>query len=105
MNYPEFIELINLYDFICLTESKTDDFDSIHIPGYTFNLKNRKPNPRVKSGGIAFGYKSQYDKYVHPIETSSKLVSWYKISSSLFKSSEDIIIGNVYIPPENSVTR
>lgn len=102
LNYPEYIELINVYDFICLSESKTDDFDSIHIPGYTFNLKNRKPNPRVKSGGIAFGYKSQYDKYVHPIETSSKLVSWYKISSSLFKSSEDIIIGNVYIPPENS---
>lgn len=103
MKYPEFIDLVNEYDFICLTECKTDDLDIIDIPGYTFHMKNRKTNAKVKSGGIAFGYKSHYDKYIHPLESNSKLISWYKISMDLCKTSEDVIIGNVYVPPENSL--
>lgn len=31
------------------------------------------------------------------------LFSWFKISKTLFKTNADIIIGNVYIPPENSI--
>ena len=41
MNYPEFVELIQNHDFICLTETKTDDLDSIIVPGYSFKSKNR----------------------------------------------------------------
>ncbi len=99
MQYPEFITLVKNHDFICLSECKTDDPDVIDIPGYTFKIKNRKSNSRVKSGGIAFGYKSDYEKFIQPIESNSTLVSWYKISSKLCKTTEDIIIGNVYIPP------
>lgn len=62
MKYPEFVDLVKNYDFICLSESKTDELDTIDIPGYTFKIKNRKTKSRVKSGGIAFGYKSQYEK-------------------------------------------
>lgn len=105
INYPEFIDLINKHDFICLSETKTDDFDTIEVPGYKFMMKNRKQNSRVKSGGIAFGFKTELEKYVLPIETPSKLVYWVKISKQLFNISEDIIIGNIYVPPENSIYR
>ena len=57
LQYPEFVELVQEYDFVCLSESKTDDFDVIDINGYNFILKNRKSNSRVKSGGLAFGFK------------------------------------------------
>ncbi|CAG2232459.1 PLG [Mytilus edulis] len=102
MKYPEFVELIHKYDFICLSESKTDDFDVIDIPGYKFIMQNRKKT-KVKSGGIAFGYKEKYEKQVHLIETESKLVLWLKISSEIFGTEEDVLIGCIYIPPENSI--
>ncbi|CAG2198186.1 unnamed protein product [Mytilus edulis] len=103
MQYPEFVELINKHDFICLSESKTDDFDVIDIPGYKFIMQNRKTKSKVKSGGIAFGYKEKYEKQVHLIETESKLVLWLKISSEIFGTEEDVLIGCIYIPPENSI--
>ena len=102
MNYPEFVELIQNHDFICLTETKTDDLDSIIVPGYSFKSKNRKTNSRIKSGGIAFGYKSNFEKFIHPLDSNSKLVSWFKISGNLFNIKDDFIVGNIYIPPENS---
>ncbi|CAG2247003.1 unnamed protein product [Mytilus edulis] len=102
MQYPEFIELIKCYDFICLTETKTDDFDNVDIPGYTFKLKNRKTKSKVKSGGIAFGYKNELENYVQTIETESNLVFWVKISANYLKTEQDVMIGTVYIPPENS---
>ncbi|CAG2195708.1 unnamed protein product [Mytilus edulis] len=103
MQYPEFVELIHKYDFICLSESKTDDFDIIDIPGYKFIMQNRKTKSKVKSGGIAFGYKEKYEKQVHLIETESKLVLWLKISAEIFGTVEDVLIGSIYIPPENSL--
>ncbi|VDI19453.1 Hypothetical predicted protein [Mytilus galloprovincialis] len=103
MQYQEFAELIHKYDFICLSESKTDDFDIIDIPGYKFIMQNRKTKSKVKSGGIAFGYKEKYEKQVHLIETESKLVLWLKISAEMFGTVEDVLIGSIYIPPENSL--
>jgi hypothetical protein len=39
-NYPEFIEMINDFDILCLVETKTDVCDIINIPGYTVKMKN-----------------------------------------------------------------
>ncbi|VDI65868.1 Hypothetical predicted protein [Mytilus galloprovincialis] len=102
--YPEFIKLISDHDIICLTETKTDNFDNIHIPEYTFKFKNRKSHSRVKSGGITFGYKNEIAKYIHiSLKTKSSLVLWAKISADFLQTDEDLVIGNVYIPPENSL--
>lgn len=101
--YPEFVDLINEYDFICLNETKTSDFDNIFIPGYTFKFKHRKTNTKVKSGGIAFGYKNELDKFVSHIDTNSKHILWFKISEEYLNLDSDLLVGNVYIPPENSV--
>ena len=75
MQYPEFIELLQKYDFICLTESKTDDFDTLNIPGYNFVLKYRKINSEFKSGGIVFGSKEGMEKYIFIILKLK--VIWY----------------------------
>ncbi|CAG2247285.1 unnamed protein product [Mytilus edulis] len=108
LNTPEdyqsqFIDMVQKFDFISLVETKTDDLDKIDIPGFTFHLKNRKNIARVKSGGIAFGYKSHLENFVKPVENFSSLVYWWKISSDLLKTDQDVMIGNIYIPPENSV--
>ena len=39
-NYPEFIEMINDFDILCLVETTTDVCDNINIPGYTVKMKN-----------------------------------------------------------------
>lgn len=95
--------MINEHDFICLSETKTDEFDTIQIPGYLFEVKNRKSKSTVRSGGIAFGYREEFHKYIQIIETSSKVMMWVKISSELCKTDQDVLIGITYIPPENSV--
>ena len=55
-NYPEFIEMINDFDILCLVETKTDDYDIINIPGYTVKIKNRKFMSFKRSGGIILAY-------------------------------------------------
>jgi exonuclease III len=42
LQYPEFCELIEKNDIVCLQETKTDDIDKIDLEGYTFKMKNRK---------------------------------------------------------------
>ena len=42
LNYPEFHELVNDFDVLCLVETKTDDLDDISIPGFITKFKNRK---------------------------------------------------------------
>ena len=100
LNYPEFGELICQHDFICLQETKTDDTDQINFPGYIFKTKNRQKFSHRKSGGIAFGYKEKLDKFITIIKNDNKFVFWVKVSSTLFKLDEEVLIGVVYIPPE-----
>ena len=63
-NYPEFIEMINDFDILCLVETKTDDCDIINIPGYTVKMKIRKFMSFKKSGGILSAFKNEYKKYI-----------------------------------------
>lgn len=101
---PEFAELINDYDFVCLNETKTNDLDSVYIPGYTFKFKNRKTkSKKVKSGGIAFGYKSELENDVTQLDTDSPHIFWLTLSDSYLNIGSDLVIGNIYIPPENSI--
>ncbi|CAG2216217.1 unnamed protein product [Mytilus edulis] len=102
IQYPEFIELIQNYDILCFVETKTDDVDEINIPGYTVKMKNRCKFANVKSGGIILAYKSNLSEHIHPIETDSKYIFWFKIDKKMFHLCQDIIFGIVYIPPENS---
>ena len=40
--------------------------------------------------------------YISPIERSSHLIYWFKISKKFTKYKYDILFGVIYIPPENT---
>ncbi|CAG2197555.1 unnamed protein product [Mytilus edulis] len=81
-------------------ETKLDDRDEIKLPGYIFRFKNRKKIAKVKSGGILLGYKQKYEHFIEVIDTGSKFVFWFKISSKIMNTDTDTVFGIVYIPPE-----
>ena len=97
LQYPEFCELLNQYDIVCLQETKTDDLDTIEFPGYVISMKNRKKYGK-KSGGIVLAYKESLSDSIEILKSDSDFVLWFKVSSK----STDIIFGIVYIPPEGS---
>ncbi|CAG2257963.1 unnamed protein product [Mytilus edulis] len=100
LQYPEFENLLRSHDIICLVETKLDDRDEIKLPGYIFRFKNRKKIAKVKSGGILLGYKQKYEHFIEVIDTGSKFVFWFKISSKIMNTDTDTVFGIVYIPPE-----
>ncbi|CAG2241030.1 unnamed protein product [Mytilus edulis] len=102
LQYPEFCELLYDHDIICLQETKTDDLDTINLPGFIFHMKNRQKYGK-KSGGIILAYKEKLNNYLELLETDSKYTFWFKLSSVFSKIDEDVVFGIVYIPPENSV--
>ncbi|CAG2185838.1 unnamed protein product [Mytilus edulis] len=102
LQYPEFIELINRYDIICLQESKTDNCDEIFVPGYISKMKNRHDMTFRKSGGLMVLYKEKLCDHIKFLSSDSNFVIWFEISSSYTKLDAEIAIGSVYIPPENT---
>ncbi|CAG2236183.1 unnamed protein product [Mytilus edulis] len=102
MKYPEFIDLITKYDIICFKETKTDNCDHLSLPDYTFKMKNRLSLSNRRSGGLIIFYKDKISKYVRLIENESNFVMWINISSQYTKLDDDVILGSVYIPPENT---
>ena len=98
---PEFNSFISNYDIIGFQETKTDSLDILSIPNYKLVCKHRKHIAKKKSGGIAVAYKGHLDRYTTFLESSSKLVLWFKLADSLTKCGT-VLCGVVYIPPENS---
>lgn len=102
LNYSEFQELVKEQDIVCLQETKTDDLDVIEIDGYEIKMKNRVKYGRVNSGGIILAYKQELSEFINIHETESKAVLWFEISKQLTNYEKNLLIGIVYLPPENS---
>lgn len=102
LNYPEFIELVNRYDLLCFTETKTDDLDTIELDNNVLFAKNRQVCARIRSGGIVVGCRENLSKCITPIETECKYVYWFRVKGELFDCENDVLFGFVYIPPQCS---
>ena len=102
LEHEEFIEFVNQYDIICLTETKTDNCDCIEIDGYTTFAKHRTELSTRKSGGIIVYVRNKYIKYCSVLKAQSKHVLWININDNLFKTGHHLLLGAVYIPPSNS---
>ena len=96
------------YPFICLTETfiistQIEDYlnDENTIPGYKLIHKPRSHFKRP-SGGIALAVKQKFSKYVKYLENESEHILWCRIDKSITSTNEDILLGCIYIPPENS---
>ena len=105
---PEFKENLCNYSIICLCETKLDDIDNEDIScqldnlGFSVYFKNRKPISNYRSGGLCVIIKKDLQEFVSIVETDSKLVQWFKIDKTLTGYDKDVIVGNVYIPPEGT---
>lgn len=87
---------------MCLTEAKIDESDLIPFPGYEAFYQPRKQRFTRKSGGIVVYVKDRLVKFVTNVETESDYVLWLSLSKELLQLDENLMLGVVYIPPENS---
>ncbi len=106
-DYPEFGELISDYDCLCFQESKCDDVDDevlsnfFDAMGFICYTKHRTSHmlTRVRSGGLVLCIKKKWGDNVVYHNTHSKLVMWLSVK---FNTNQNILQGNVYIPPSGS---
>ena len=86
INNPDFIEFISLYDIICLTETKIDQYDEVAIDGFKLLPSVIRQNCLAKSGGICIFVKEHLCKYIQvcdPFTCSSQCVLWFTIDDKL----------------------
>ena len=100
--FPDFADLINKYDLFCVCETKLDKYDDINLPGYVFLSQCRKQKYIRKSGGIGVFVKQSLSSLVSFVESDSDYVLWLSISKKAYNTDEDIIVGAIYIPPNDS---
>ena len=100
---PGFSNLIENYDILAFLESKTDMLDILDISNdYDYFAKHRTKCKR-KSGGIVILYRKRLSKFIEFPHTESEFVQWISISNQVLNIDKTLLLGCIYIPPENSV--
>ena len=102
LDYPDFVEYIGKFDFMCVCETKTDEYDTVDIDGYVYFSKHRSHPFERKSGGIGVYIRNNLSHHVQISKSESEYVLWLVIHKSVTGYSENIVLGIVYIPPHNS---
>ena len=101
LKYPEFNEFIQKFDIIGLSETKLCEYDTLHVDDYSIYYSSRVKCDR-NSGGLALLVKNSIAEHVKILHENSDFIQWCCIKSTLTGTDEDLYLGNVYIPPENS---
>ena len=73
---------IQEFDFVCLSETKTDAIEAAHFQNFTPIAMERKCKKHKYGGihGICGLVKKKYSKYIHTVqETCSESVLWLKV--------------------------
>ena len=101
---PDFLETVSSYDILCFTETKTDkaDIPLIEIPGFVCFPKNRTDLSIRKSGGVAIYVKQELASFVQVINSPCPYILWISCNGQMLNLPDNLLIGTVYIPPENS---
>ena len=95
---PDFEDFIKEYDFICVTETKLDNYDNISLENYSI-ITNNRSHCKHKSGGVVFIYRAVYSQYVKVV-AKSKHALLVTISPNVCGYS--LLVVCTYIPPEGS---
>ena len=105
----DFGEIINKYDIVCCTETwwgGNEEKNEYKIPkGYRKIKHNRREkNKKAKrySGGILVLYKKNLHKFVKVKDNSKENTLWLEIDKTLLGMENNLLLGTVYISPENS---
>ena len=100
---PDFIEFLQGFDIVCLSETKLTKYDAPDIPGFKLCANNlgieRRNSP---SGGVGLLIANKHNDKVRILEPSSEHVIWCTIDRSVLGYENDVLVGSVYIPPEQS---
>ena len=90
------------YDILCVVETHLDSTDCVDIPGYVFFSLPRSKAYRRKSGGIGLYVKDSISHYVKVEKNCTDYVLWLNIDKHILKSDGNLLLGAIYLPPENS---
>lgn len=101
---PEFCNLIKTNDILIFVETKTDSYDDIegNLPnGYLCFSKYRSKFVK-KSGGIVIVYREGLKDFLKFHITNCDFVQWVEIQSEILSTDKNLLLGGIYIPPENT---
>ena len=103
--FPDFREFLEPFQLIFLTETHTDQFDTIVIPGFQVLTKHRSKMIK-KSGGIALAVNNNFgiDRIEH-IENYNDYSYWFKLRKEHTQSDKDLLVAVCYFPCEGSPYR
>ena len=91
------------YDIVCLQEThlEKESADEVSIPGFNqlHHCRKRNIKARKASGGISIYVKEHLRKYIKFTSNNNSDIAWMKVNQG---KGENLFIGCVYIPPENS---
>ncbi|CAG2244943.1 unnamed protein product [Mytilus edulis] len=83
-------------------ESKLDKHDILELPkGYLYFSKHRSKFKK-KSGGIVIIHRENFEKFLNFPKTKSDYVQWLVIHSNMLMIDKNLLLGCIYIPPENT---
>ena len=100
---PSFLELIQKYDIIILTETWKADTLKINIEGFWdySQVRPKHKNAIRHSGGITVLAKNHLRFGLKLVEDTEEFL-WFRLKKSLFQLENDIFLCAAYIPPNNT---
>lgn len=94
-------------DFVCLTETwcTYDNVNNLCVPkDYVHLYSCRRGNQSKKGhgGGISVFFHERFKNIVQKLDTVNEDFLFFKIDKHLFSWDNDLYVGVIYVPPENS---
>ena len=103
LSNSDFLRYFNHHDILIFTE--TWSYDSWTVPGFkSISIpakKHRTKRHGRLSGGIGFCFKTELQKGIAHISSSSDYI-WCKLDKTFFNFDQDVFICAIYIPPRDS---
>ena len=102
---PNFLEIIQDYDILILTETWKNDLSKINIEVFwDYSQVRPKPKSAIRhSGGITILTRYKIRKGLKSIENSEGFLC-FCLKKSYFKLKNDVYLCEAYIPPTNNTT-
>ena len=101
---PNFLTNISKYDIfgVCETWLHREN-EKLNIPNYKFYPLSRKCEKDQSRGGVGWFVKEKLKKHIKSLyNISTENIFFCKIDKNYFNFDDDVYIGMIYFPPENS---
>ena len=101
---PCFVKEVSKFDILGVCETWLNkNNENLNIPNYKFYPLSRKKEKDVSRGGVGLFIKESLRKHIKILyKISSENIFFCKLDKSYFNFNEDLYVGVIYFPPENS---